>query len=173
MKTGDPQLVGIHLDGQALHVITESLSSDLSARVARDEPLTLDDSPIAIGRLLGQYLALAEGLTDVFVALGRTPEPDKPWWVYHVAKFADGSYKRVRMEKQTCWPCGWSGWTGNSRDYAIYIGTDDPLARVKAQMDSENQPCPGCDRALERPTLFVAEVRDAAVVVKAPERPHG
>jgi hypothetical protein len=86
------------------------------------------------------------------VALGTDPTPEKPWWVYHVVPVG-GAFRRVQVERQKH-ECGWEGFTGNHRVMAVYLGTDDPLKRMRAHWDARSAPCPRCGEALPRPAIW-------------------
>ncbi|MEM9192024.1 MAG: hypothetical protein AAGF12_22815 [Myxococcota bacterium] len=148
MQSADLRLEPVDLDGQRLYLPTGAAIEEL-----RREP-TLDDRPLGVGRLFEQYAALAAAVPDLRVALGAVLEPNQPWMVYHLVMLID-RFARVRVEGQRCGTCGWSGLTGNAREFNIYIGTPDPLAAAKSHWD-EGIGCPRCGSALPRPPVWTA-----------------
>ncbi len=148
MLSDDPRIDRHEVDGQTLFLP----SADALAEVlAAGE---LDGRPVGVGRLPDEYRKVTDSVAGLVIALGADRTPDKPWWVYHLVH-RTGRYYRVQVEGQKH-GCGWAGVTGNHRVMAVYLGTDDPLARMRANWDAPTQPCPGCGEALDRPALFVA-----------------
>lgn len=115
---------------------------------------TLDGRPIGVGRLLEQYRAMAGSTPGLRVALGEPPGENKPWWIYHVVEVG-GSLRRVRLDRQTCRGCGWSGRTGNPHDFNIYIGTADPMVALRSHWHEPSLPCPSCDATLPEPAIWI------------------
>ncbi|MFW6051110.1 MAG: hypothetical protein ACODAU_08045 [Myxococcota bacterium] len=150
MHRTDPRIARAVVDGQELLFPSEEGWGEIARLGA------LEGRPIGAGRLLEQYRAVALATPGLRVALGEPPGQDKPWWIYHVVEVR-GTLRRVRLERQTCHGCGWAGRTGNPLDYAIYIGTADPLAALRAHWHDERRPCPGCGAALKHPAVWIAE----------------
>lgn len=152
VNSDDPRLVGRHLDGQHLLVPTEA------GWEALGEDAQIDGRPLGVGRMPATYRSLAAKLDGLSVALGDDPTPGKPWWILHVVE-VDGVLHRVQVEGQAC-VCGWSGVTGNVRDYQLYAGTPDPWATLQAYWHTPTIPCPGCDAPLPRPAVWIGSPRD-------------
>lgn len=141
------------LDGQVLLVLDAALANELLA-----EP-SLAGRPLGVGRLFAQFVAQAQQTPGLRVALGEAREPDKPWILCHVVEAA-GRLRRVVLEGQTCFGCGWRGLTGNARDLALYEGSPEPLARVREALAEASLPCPSCSLALTRACIWLHTVAD-------------
>ena len=153
LRSDDPRLRSRDLDGQRILLPTRAGWRALMNMAV------IDGRAVGVGRLLVTYRALAEKLEGLEVALGDDPTPGKPWWVLHVAEIG-GALRRIHVEGQTC-PCGWSGITGNVRDYQLYAGTPDPWAALQAHWDTASLPCPACDAPLPRPAAWIGTSRTA------------
>ncbi|MCA9576396.1 MAG: hypothetical protein R3B40_04685 [Polyangiales bacterium] len=150
-----PELSTLHLDGQRLY-----LPSDLLVDALLDEPV-LAGRPLGVGRLFSQFVAVARQTPGVRVAFGDAGEPGKPFILSHVVT-VQGAPRRVVLEGQTCFACGWRGMTGNARDLALYEGCPDPLDRVQAAMREPSLPCPSCGATLTRACIWVHTVADGS-----------
>lgn len=139
------------LNGQGLLLLDAALADELLR-----EP-QLAGRPLGVGRLFAQFVAQAQQTPGVRVALGEAREAGKPWILCHVVN-AGGVLRRVVLEGQTCFACGWRGLTGNARDLALYEGCPDPLGHVRAALDEPALPCPGCARALPRACVWLHTV---------------
>ncbi len=139
------------LNGQTLWVLDEALVDELLVSPE------LAGRPLGVGRLFAQFVTLARQTPGVRVALGSAREADKPFILCHVVE-VEGALRRVVLEGQTCFSCGWRGMTGNARDLALYEGCPDPLGHVRAALDEPALPCPGCARALPRACVWLHTV---------------
>ena len=149
-RSDDPRFRAVELDGQRLLLPSAALTTELLAAAV------LDGRPLGTGRLFAQYAALADTVDGLMVALGAVPEAHQPWWIYHLAQTAEGLL-RVRTVGQRCFGCGWKGITGVSRDYAIYLGTADPLRALGAHRDDRTQGCPKCGTPFQQPAVFASD----------------
>lgn len=141
------------LNGQVLLLLDAALADELLR-----EP-GLAGRPLGVGRLFAQFVAQAQQTPGVRVALGEAREAGKPFILCHVVN-AGGVLRRVVLEGQTCFGCGWRGLTGNARDLALYEGCPEPLAHVRAALAEPALPCPTCGVALTRPGIWVHTVAD-------------
>lgn len=141
------------LDGQLLRVLDTALASELL-----HDP-SLAGRPLGVGRLFAQFVSQAQQTPGVRVALGEAREPGKPWILCHVVEVG-GALRRVVLEGQTCFGCGWRGLTGNARDLALYEGSPEPLARVRAALEEPSLACPSCGVALTRACIWLHTVAD-------------
>ena len=150
-----PQLSRVFLDGQRLYLPTEERIDAL----LQDPQLA--GRPLGVGRLFGQFVSLARQTPGVRVALGDAREPNKPFILYHVVEVG-GALRRVVLEGQTCFACGWRGMTGNARDLALYEGSEDPLGHVRAALEEPSLACPTCGVALTRACIWLHSVAPGA-----------
>jgi hypothetical protein len=151
VDTADPRFQHVLLNGQRLYVPSEELVEQLmGAPVVAGRPL-------GVGRLFSQFVALARQTPGVRVALADAREPGKPFILCHVVE-VQGALRRVVLEGQTCFTCGWRGMTGNARDLALYEGSPDPLGHVQAALLEPSLRCPGCDHELTRACIWVHSV---------------
>lgn len=145
------------VNGRELLVLDAALADELLL-----DP-TPAGRPLGVGRLFAQFVAQAKQTPGVRVALGEAREPGKPWILCHVVE-VDGAVRRVVLEGQTCFACGWRGLTGNARDLALYEGCSEPLAHVRAAFEEPVLPCPGCGGALTRACIWLHTVADGRPV---------
>jgi hypothetical protein len=149
VRSDDPRLRRFEADGQRLYV-PDPEALDAVVRTGH-----LDGRPVGTGRLLSQYAALANAVDGLVVALGAVLEPDQPWWVYH-AVVRDPSIQRIKVESHACPACGLALLTGNHRDFALYVGTVDPMATLAAHWDDPPARCVGCNAPLTVPATWAA-----------------
>ncbi len=152
MRSDDSRIRRETVDGQVLLVPSEEAWAELMR-----EP-RLDGRPLGVGRLLQQFRSVAGRTDDVVVALGRTAEAHQPWVLYHLVS-AGGRLRRVVVESQTCWSCGWIGLTGNPRDLALYEGTAQPLQALQSAATLPVLSCADCNAPLSRPAIWLQTVR--------------
>lgn len=143
------------VDGQRLYLPEPALIDQLL------EHPTLLGRPLGVGRLFAQFVTLARQTPGVRVALGDAREPGKPFILYHVVEVA-AALRRVVLEGQTCFECGWRGMTGNARDLALYEGCADPMERVRAALLEPSLRCPSCEHALTRACIWLHSVATGA-----------
>jgi hypothetical protein len=151
-RANDPRIARTVVDGQELLLPSDEVWQEI---LATDD---LDGRRVGVGRLPAQFRELARTVDGLAVALGADPTEGKPWWVYHVVEI-DGAWHRVQVERQKH-ACGWEGITGNHRVMAIYLGTDDPLARMQAHWDARQAPCPRCGEPLSKPAIWTTPLTD-------------
>ncbi len=152
LRSTDPRISRAIVDGQELLLPDEEAWREIL------EAGELDGRPVGVGRLPEQFRDLAARVPGLSVALGADPTEGKPWWVYHVA-LIDRGYARVQVERQKH-SCGWEGLTGNHRVMAIYLGTDDPLSRMRAHWDLPQVACPKCGDPLSKPAIWTAPLAE-------------
>lgn len=139
------------LNGQRLRVLDAALADELLERPE------LAGRPLGVGRLFAQFVSLAQQTPGVRVALGDAREPGKPFILCHVVE-VDGALRRVVLEGQTCFACGWRGMTGNARDLALYEGCPEPLEHVRRALAEASLPCPTCGAQLTRACVWLHTV---------------
>lgn len=148
MHANDPRLTRIVVDGATLIVPDESAWETL------EREGSLDGRPIASGSILASYLAVARRLNGVTTALGEEREPGKPYIVLHLAELA-GSLARMVVESAACLRCDASVLVGVTRHYDLYMGTEDPLAAVRAHAADPVIACVACGGPYARPAVRV------------------
>ncbi len=141
------------LNGQRLYVLDAALADELLVTPE------LAGRPLGVGRLFAQFVTLAQQTPGVRVALGDAREPGKPFILCHVVE-VDGALRRVVLEGQTCFACGWRGMTGNARDLALYEGCPEPLEHVRAALAEASLPCPTCGAQLTRACVWLHTVAE-------------
>jgi hypothetical protein len=141
------------LNGQRLYVLDAALADELLATPE------LAGRPLGVGRLFAQFVSLAQQTPGVRVALGDAREPAKPFILCHVVE-VDGALRRVVLEGQTCFACGWRGMTGNARDLALYEGCPEPLEHVRVALAEAPLPCPTCGAQLTRACVWLHTVAE-------------
>ncbi|MBK6807504.1 MAG: hypothetical protein IPG81_01130 [Sandaracinaceae bacterium] len=145
-----PQAV---LNGQRLYLLNPALADELLVTPE------LAGRPLGVGRLFSQFVTLAQQTPGVRVALGDAREPGKPFILCHVVE-VDGALRRVVLEGQTCFACGWRGMTGNARDLALYEGCPEALEHVRAALAEASLPCPTCGAQLTRACVWLHTVAE-------------
>jgi hypothetical protein len=120
---------------------------------------TIGGRRVGVGRIFAQFAQLAQQTPGVRVALGDAREKHQPFIVYHLVR-VDGKTRRVVLEGQTCFECGWRGMTGNARDLALYEGTETQFELVRAALSEPSLACPTCHHALTRACVFVHTVAE-------------
>ena len=151
VTTEDSGFEHIVLNGQRLYVPSEPLVDRLLITPS------VAGRPLGVGRLFSQFVSLARQTPGVRVALGDAREPNKPFILCHVIE-VEGVLRRVVLEGQTCFRCGWRGMTANARDLALYEGCPDPLQFVRAALKEPSLRCPGCDHDLTRACIWLHTV---------------
>jgi hypothetical protein len=141
------------LNGQRLYLLDPALADELLVTPE------LAGRPLGVGRLFAQFVTLAQQTPGVRVALGDAREPGKPFILCHVVE-VDGALRRVVLEGQTCFACGWRGMTGNARDLALYEGCPEPLEHVRAALAEASLPCPTCGAQLTRACVWLHTVAE-------------
>lgn len=141
------------LNGQRLYVLDAALADELLVTPE------LAGRPLGVGRLYAQFVTLAQQTPGVRVALGDAREPNKPFILCHVVE-VDGALRRVVLEGQTCFTCGWRGMTGNARDLALYEGCPEPLEHVRSALAETSLPCPTCGAQLTRACVWLHTVAE-------------
>jgi hypothetical protein len=136
------------LNGQRVYLLDADLMGELL------ETPELAGRPLGVGRLFAQFVALAQQTPGVRVALGEAREANKPFILCHVVEVA-GALRRVVLEGQTCFSCGWRGVTGNARDLALYEGCPAPFEQVQAALAEPSLACPSCYASLVRACIWL------------------
>ncbi len=149
MRSDDPRFRSDTVDGQRLVFPSADAWREVLAGGL------LDGRPIGVGRLAEQLRALELAVTGPVTVLGEDATPGKPWWALHVVRVEE-RWQRVRVEGQSCERCGLELLAGNHRVLAVYLGTDDPLARLRERWDAPQAKCPECAEPLALPAVWAA-----------------
>jgi hypothetical protein len=144
----DPRLTRVVVDGATLLVPNEEAWEEL------ERTGELDGRRIASGNILENHRALARRVTGLVVALGEEREPNKPYIVLHLAELA-GKPTRMVVESSSCTRCDASALIGVTRHYDLYMGTENPLAAVRAHEHDPLVPCEACGAPYVRPAVRV------------------
>jgi hypothetical protein len=148
VHASDPRLTRIVVDGAPLLVPSEDAWVELER-----EPV-LEGRPLASGGILEAHRVLARRVPGLVVALGEERVPGKPWIVVHLAELA-GKRTRMVVESASCTQCEVSVLIGVTLSYDLYMGTDDPLARVREHTADPLVRCAACGGAYPRPAVCV------------------
>ena len=151
VDTDHPELERALLNGQVLYLPSDELVTQLLERPE------IAGRPLGVGRLFTQFVTLARQTPGVRVALGEAREAGQPFILSHVVEVS-GALRRVALEGQTCFTCGWRGMTGNARDLALYEGCDNSLGHVRTALLEPSLRCPGCDHELTRACIWLHTV---------------
>ncbi len=153
MKSNDPRLISVTVDGQCLYVPTQS-----GWEFLRKEP-KIDGIPLGTLDLLWKELEITSQYEELAIGLGKFPfkfPVKKPrGWLYYVLLHTSIGQQRVQLEIVKCDHCDWKGWIANPTDTTIYIGAQDEWQSLDKGWEHPIVPCVKCSHSLPRHAIWV------------------
>ena len=152
MKSNDPRLVSVTVDGQCLYVPIQT-----GWEFLRKEP-DIDGMPLGALDLLWKRVEMTSQYEELTIGLAKFTFKKPRGWTFYVLLHTSTGQQRVHLQRVNCDHCGWQGWIANPTEVTLYIGAENEQQSLEKGWEYPVVPCIKCSRSLPLHAIWVEKI---------------